>query len=1031
MINNNHLIIGLGGTGGKIIRAFRRAIYEEFRSKTPVNRSKNASGSWDESPHPVKIDYLYVDSSESLMDSADPTWRIPGDSLQLGPRNQLRIKGSAMREILSNRGGHLNISEWIGATEQWSEILSDADAQNAGGQKRRLGRLLLACRMFGDEGFDVKLSRIVHELRKDSGEASITFHVCAGLAGGTGSGTLVDVISQIRKKFPEKSARIIVYALLPEKDTKWNEGNYHANGYAALLEINALAVGRYTPWDINDKRGTRLQFSGPGEVQPTFNGCYVFDVTNERGRILSLERDEVSKEVASFLFQKILMTRSTAWSDVLLRFENSENKSEPPVELDAAGDTPERSKRFLSFGIKRLVIPEEEITEYMTYQFARQAILQLHYNNWSKTQQGYIDSPVNDSFTHEAASEPNHNRWCLTTSHLCLESPILPGEREMKWKFIHDEWGAVVEAMTQMAESGLPETWLPSLRRQCEEFFNNKWRQTGVLDFYKTKKADQIPQARTITALIETDLFSNWISGKRSMNDISRLLTEIRRCIVLKRASCDKEITQWREAAESSNLRDSIANNNKVWIEIGRLTDLFTKKRHTVLRAQAELFRRLYEARHKVEAYSFAGELLDQVLVEVDQLISHVSKNLALLTEIVVGPAEQSREDVRFAGLNERISSRCRKDEPDELKTQVVKLYNPSQVQEVTSILVRNEPIQAAQTAAFRRAIAQSIGENPTLGKFHQRLNRGLILDLLEKVCRDEALRAHDQHPDIQVNRILGNNIVDRLARDFSGNPLKQQDYFKTIINGAGLNIIFNEVERQNTHPGSSTNTSSRNFTAIVPLGREFQSFRADVTDAIKISGDGVDVIEGNKENEITFVSLANHFPLRYVDQVRFLEAQYTKKKQDGKRASVELHSEGNGDSFPGLFLMSASDIRFGHLLLLGRAMGLLAEIEDPLTGLKGVYLLEKDSFGSEDPIRIATTDEEFRVSSDVRLNLRLKKSITARLDADFRHASKREDLKKQIELERAKFEAKYPNQLSPERRQFKEDVAEAFKLLG
>ena len=34
-MSKNHLIIGLGGTGGKIIRAFRNTIYQEFRQTDP------------------------------------------------------------------------------------------------------------------------------------------------------------------------------------------------------------------------------------------------------------------------------------------------------------------------------------------------------------------------------------------------------------------------------------------------------------------------------------------------------------------------------------------------------------------------------------------------------------------------------------------------------------------------------------------------------------------------------------------------------------------------------------------------------------------------------------------------------------------------------------------------------------------------------------------------------------------------------------------------------------------------------------
>jgi hypothetical protein len=34
-MNTNHLIIGLSGTGGKIIRALRKTIYREFRQQNP------------------------------------------------------------------------------------------------------------------------------------------------------------------------------------------------------------------------------------------------------------------------------------------------------------------------------------------------------------------------------------------------------------------------------------------------------------------------------------------------------------------------------------------------------------------------------------------------------------------------------------------------------------------------------------------------------------------------------------------------------------------------------------------------------------------------------------------------------------------------------------------------------------------------------------------------------------------------------------------------------------------------------------
>ena len=65
----NHLFIGLGGTGGKVLRELRKRVYEEFRSNDPGNG--------------IFLDYVYVDSSPS--DLEDRTcWKVLGKSVHLG-----------------------------------------------------------------------------------------------------------------------------------------------------------------------------------------------------------------------------------------------------------------------------------------------------------------------------------------------------------------------------------------------------------------------------------------------------------------------------------------------------------------------------------------------------------------------------------------------------------------------------------------------------------------------------------------------------------------------------------------------------------------------------------------------------------------------------------------------------------------------------------------------------------------------------------------------------------------------------------
>jgi hypothetical protein len=51
---------------------------------------------------------------------------------------------------------------------------------------------------------------------QSNGIPDVTFHVVTGLAGGTGSGSIIDVVAQLRDVYPDsKRYPILTYALLP------------------------------------------------------------------------------------------------------------------------------------------------------------------------------------------------------------------------------------------------------------------------------------------------------------------------------------------------------------------------------------------------------------------------------------------------------------------------------------------------------------------------------------------------------------------------------------------------------------------------------------------------------------------------------------------------------------------------------------------------------------------------------------------------------------------------------------------------
>ena len=414
----NHLVIGLGGTGGRIIRAFRKKIYEDFRT---------------EDPDGVNLRYLYIDSSDELMKQDDPSWKVLGRSVQLREGNQILLKGMSLHSVLDDLPSYPGISPWLGDREQFRSILGTMGAADLfGGQKRRLGRFLFACKV---QEFRQRVQSLVNEVQRGQQTTEVTFHVCCGLAGGTGSGTVVDVVSQLRDLYPHELYRIIIYAFLPEENPDPNKAkeNYHANGYAALLELNALAAGAWQPHDVSGTRPGRLDLQSP------FNCCYLFTDVNEANRRVDLDQ-ELWNIVANFLYQKIVASPHLKWDSIRMQ-EKYENCTDGIVaEKSSAIGRPERCRLFFSFGIKQIAYPEQEIREYLTYSFARLAGLQLRFNNWSDSL-GYLDESVNRSYAERVKQDSTRQRWKMTDEHMTLSLGILPDEiNNRQWKPIGEYW---------------------------------------------------------------------------------------------------------------------------------------------------------------------------------------------------------------------------------------------------------------------------------------------------------------------------------------------------------------------------------------------------------------------------------------------------------------------------------------------------------------------------------------------------------------------------------------------------------------
>jgi len=968
---SNHLIIGLGGTGGKIIRAFRKIIFQEFRKTEP-----------DE----VNVGYLYIDSDDCMMAPDDPSWKILGRLVQLGKNQQLCIQGADLQEHLNNISAFPGIKPWIGNKEQWNDILrSFQGVAILGSQKRRLGRFLFACQV---DKFVNQLTLQVTGLQHLSGRNDVTFHLCCGLAGGTGSGIIIDVIAQIRQHFiyheQDKSFRLIVYTLLPERNPKpgWNTGNYHANGYAALSEMNALSAGAFVPYDISV--GGRIHSNSV-----MFNGQYLFTNQNEQGNVLDVE-EEVPDMMADFLYQKIVAVRKIAWNG-LRRAENMENGDSTPETAPIPGtQIPERAKRFLTFGIKRIAIPEEEIKEYLSYHFARQAALHLKFNHWDDSL-GFVERPKNQDFYGFVSEKATQNEWLVSDEHLCLSKAILSQDIDKNWKTIDEDWQRVVPNFTAIVRNRPKKTWLEELPKLFAARFDKHFRSGGrgeiggVQRFYEFKQEAIAQMATEIRQKIEKALFTDWSNGRKSIHEMVTLIDALIKSLDKRRNEISAKIIQRENDAEEA--RENIEQVEEKWANawFGKLLGA-----DNMLDQQAAHLRDWYLAQTWVEGLGFSEKLMDVLIEEIRRFQVDLGKCMNIVTKSIE----------EFDTL---LAQRIQDKKQTDISKRLVRFYEPNRVKTTVQSLITKGELQRNCATNVRSQIVSQMGQEPNFAILAQQ-DVSSFVDTLVIQSEQNAQREHDRYIE-NAKRLIGVSIVEKLKGEYENRLESLQLYVNDLVADACNYLSFSTTEIHRQGAGIPSNESSENttrlslFTVILPQAPEHQNFLDQLKAAFESAYAGeVKFLDSDKPNEIAMVNVTNLFPLRFVEVVGFLRDKYLARinnATDPSRALLEIHTEDR--EFPNLFVPSLEDMETDAIpyLLLANVIGLIVPLNNPTTGVKKfAFMQQPDNPQDFPPIYLGPSFVDSFQALDNLVHLEtIKQCVNELLETQYLHRDKRDAL--------------------------------------
>lgn len=891
-LTENHILIGLGGTGGKILKAFKMRMFEEFPNETERNKQ------------PIAL--LYIDSTDEMMGIGRPDFRVMGLDASFANNEFLYIKEIDVTRILENIDSYPSVK---GIVNNVSAVkIAIGSLGQAAGQKRRAGRLLFAANAIA---YVNALKNAYNRCQTIShSDEKTNIHIFTGLSGGTGSGAIVDAIVQARKTFPE--AIISVYAMIPEMNlpkANMDQGRYYQNGYAALNELNALQAGRFNPHDVTSAGKEAKLFTD--KIKGVADGLTLYSNVNENGLTVN-SLNELPKIVSDYIYARVFLINSNdEVNDDIIRAYTFENMDDFALEydetknIDADGQIPiARTKKINSFGIKRVMYPELRILKHITYTIGERVLYQFKYNHW-REDLGYVNEELNKDYRERYFNDNNLSKWFLDYKHLTLEHKILQSDKEER-RF-NDYWH---EKATQYAEDAKnADCPLNELDGIMSDLFNKQFRGNGVEEFYKRKEI-VIPEiAKEIRRTIEHELFEKWKIGDISiieLQKISKLLlekiSEIRKDIEEKH---NKELKEY----EINNLNRT--NNVADWSKLGILQRMINKGKWMYAEHQ-EILTDYYTCKTMLVAWEFAKKLAAKLFTELGKLDADISAFGQKINDAI-------EETERLIAAHQKVNKGL-----EDMKTAIIEVSE----EELMTSFEADLKVDKIDMPNIARQLRESIlpkTEFTNFGNLATNISVDSVKDTFDLKLTEIIKIKHDEKAESD-KKVLGLNILTQLQQKlttdedikrFAADIVKQSGVYLKLDN----NQIQKKI-RNNENQNPSENPECINKKTILvsipsPDDNEGLKVFADkLAKAIEESfpqGSSRPSLVINKKSsrkdELLIITVSYCFPMRCITWLAPYKDKYEQFLNSGNSNidtsnAILLHSEGDGSDLPSLFVV-------------------------------------------------------------------------------------------------------------------------------
>ena len=348
------LLVGLGGTGSKIVCRVSGLVTEEQRKR---------------------IGFAVFDTDiNELRDirEANPFIRTIQTSTKMSVGEYLNIDTHAR-------------DEWFPV----NAILNSKTLTEGAGQVRAISRLALdtAIRAGNMDSLHAAIEDL-YKVEADHSDQALRVIIVSSLAGGTGSGLILPVALYIKNflatRFQQSANIIRGFFILPEVFFEVIRGqsernNLMCNAYATLRELDAFMMKGDGTLPEKYQKTVRLEFPRVGSTQfdeynvRPYDFCFLFDAQNTDGRKLN-DFNQYLDHAANCIYSQSIGPMNK-------RSNSSEDNTIRELCVERGRN------RYAGAGSSMLIYPVDDVKEYVALKWTLETVSE----QWLKFDRMYID----------------------------------------------------------------------------------------------------------------------------------------------------------------------------------------------------------------------------------------------------------------------------------------------------------------------------------------------------------------------------------------------------------------------------------------------------------------------------------------------------------------------------------------------------------------------------------------------------------------------------------------------------------------